>query len=75
MSNNVASFILRHVSGPYGFPCQTTFYVNDDGTVEVRTIMNDMGSDGMWDTTFSGCMSLEEARTKWRTLKAIRWQP
>jgi hypothetical protein len=72
MRNKNTSFILRHVSAIGWHPCQTTFYVNDDATVTVSTLMNDMGSDGMWDETFRGTMPIEEARVKWRTLKAIR---
>jgi len=74
---NIASFILHHVhaDGTYGWPCQSTFYVNDNKTVTVRTIMNDMGSDGMWEETFNATMSIEEARTKWRTLKGYSWAP
>lgn len=71
-------FTLKHTSTPnwiYGFPCQTTFFVKGD-EVTVRTIMNDMGSDGMWEETFNKTMPIEEARGKWRELikNNGRWQ-
>lgn len=77
MSSNIASFILRHVhaDGTYGFPCQSTFYVNDDKTVTIRTIMNDMGSDGMWEETRNVTVPIADARTLWRTWKAYSWAP
>jgi hypothetical protein len=71
------SFLLKHPhsNGMYGFPCQTTFSVNVDKTVTVRTIMNDMGSDGMWEETLNATMSIEEARAMWRALAAYSWAP
>ena len=77
MRNEATSFLLKHVNadGIYGFPCQSTFTVNKDGTVEVRTIMNDMGSDGMWETTFNATMTIEKARAMWRTLSSYSWAP
>jgi hypothetical protein len=75
MTTKPSSFILRHSSGEFGFPCQTTFYVNHDLTVTVITLMNDMGSDGMWEVTFDGTVPIEEARTMWRTLSSYSWAP
>ncbi len=74
MRSKTKTPILRHCS-EYGHPCRTTFYVNNDKTVTVVTIMNDMGSDGHWVESFCATMPIEEARTKWRTLAAMRWNP